>query len=309
MDVDTLITSGVWPTMITPFTADNKIDFNGLESLIEWYLANKVHGLFAVCQSSEMLYLTLEERVELASFVAKVVNGRAPVACSGHVSSHIKEQTDELKAMADTGADVLVLVTNRLAAIDESDDVWKQNLEIIMDNVPNISLGLYECPRPYNRLIKPETLHWCCQTNRFVFFKDTSCDLEAIQGKVNVVRGTNLKIFNANAATLLPSLRMGVSGYCGVMANFHPSLYVWLMENWVHESKRAEELQDFLGLASVIEQQCYPINAKYHCQLENLPILLNSRSRQLSEWRPSYKIEVEQLHSLTQSYLHGGYHV
>lgn len=303
MDVDTIILNGVWPTMITPYTADNKIDFDGLRSLIEWYLANKVHGVFAVCQSSEMQYLTLKERVELASFVVKEVNGRVPVACSGHVSSQMKEQTDELKAMADTGVDILVLVTNRLAGPDESDDVWKQNLEIILDKISNISLGLYECPKPYNRLIEPETLQWCCKTNRFAFFKDTSCDLKAIQGKINAVRGTSLKIFNANAATLLPSLRMGVSGYCGVMANFHPSLYVWLVKNWAHEPKRAEGLQDFLGLASVIEQQCYPINAKYHCQLENLPISLNSRSRELSEWKPSYKIEVEQLRALTQSYL------
>lgn len=63
-----LIPDGVWLTMITPFTAQNTIDYGGLTQMIEWYLQNQVDGLLAVCQSSEMFYLSLNERIELARF-------------------------------------------------------------------------------------------------------------------------------------------------------------------------------------------------------------------------------------------------
>ena len=42
--------------MLTPFTADNKIDYLGLKRLIDWYIENGADALFAVCQSSEMQY-------------------------------------------------------------------------------------------------------------------------------------------------------------------------------------------------------------------------------------------------------------
>ena len=56
---------GVFPTMITPFTADGAIDWAGVDGLVEWYIASGVTGIFAVCQSSEMYHLTEDERLEL----------------------------------------------------------------------------------------------------------------------------------------------------------------------------------------------------------------------------------------------------
>ncbi len=71
-------------------------------------------ALFAVCQSSEMQSLSLDERVALARFVVEKVQGRVPVIASGHISDELSEQTQELQAMAGTGIDALVLVTNHL---------------------------------------------------------------------------------------------------------------------------------------------------------------------------------------------------
>src|ERR1700761_7173080 len=106
--------SGIVAVMLTPFTDEGEVDYASLERLIEWYLANGVDALFAVCQSSEMQYLSLEERVSIARFVVRQAQGRAPVVVSGHVSDALQGQIEELTAMADTGADGLVLVTNRL---------------------------------------------------------------------------------------------------------------------------------------------------------------------------------------------------
>lgn len=49
-----MIPNGVYPTMITPFTKDNKIDYAAVEALINWYAGKKVDGIFAICQSSEI---------------------------------------------------------------------------------------------------------------------------------------------------------------------------------------------------------------------------------------------------------------
>ena len=51
---------GIVPVMLTPFTDEGEVDYGSLERLIEWYLANGADALFAVCQSSEMQYLSLD---------------------------------------------------------------------------------------------------------------------------------------------------------------------------------------------------------------------------------------------------------
>ncbi|WP_135547833.1 dihydrodipicolinate synthase family protein [Paenibacillus cymbidii] len=296
------IADGIWPTMITPFTETSDIDYVALERLIEWYIEGGVDGLFAVCQSSEMFYLTLEERTQLARFVRESAAGRVPVIASGHVSDAAGDQLAELQAIASTGVDAVVLVTNRLARPDETDETWKRNAERIMQALPDVTLGLYECPSPYKRLLPPELLRWCADTGRFAFLKDTSCDPRQIATKLKAVRGTPLRLFNANAATLLESLKDGAAGYSGIMANFHPDLYAALFRfvragEWME----AERLQSYLGLASVIERQLYPANAKYHARLEGLPLRVKGRSS-AAAMTISMEYEVAQLRAAAETF-------
>lgn len=293
---------GVWPTMITPYKLDGSVDYNALKKMVDWYIENKVQGLFAVCQSSEMFFLSLEERIEIAKFIKLYTNGRVPVIASGHVSDKIEDQITELNKMAETGVDAIILITNRLAAENESDKVFIENLEKILDALPKeMPLGFYECPYPYKRLISPEILKFCIQTGRFYFIKDTSCDVENIREKMSFIKGTQLKLYNANAATLLETLPLGVEGYCGVMANFHPALYDWLLKNWKTEPRKSKELMNFLSLASQIERQLYPVNAKYHFGLEGIELQCSSRSKDAGLFTSANKLEVEHLHGMVKT--------
>ena len=163
----------LWPVMITPFTSDGKIDFDSLLRLIRWYEDRGATGLFAACQSSEIFFLSLEERVELVRFV--VQHARIPVIASGHVSDDLEDQIKELKLMHTAGAKALILITNRLAKHDDPPEVFRNNLRVIMDALPaDVPLGFYECPYPYKRLISLEELKWCADSGRFHFMKDIS---------------------------------------------------------------------------------------------------------------------------------------
>lgn len=292
--------NGVWPVMLTPFTDENKVDYDALGKLVDWYIENGVAGLFADCQSSEMFFLTLEERVEIARFVKERSDGRVPVVASGHVSDSISDQAEELNAMAETGADAVILLTNRLAQREESDAIWLDRLKMLLAEFPeDLALGFYECPYPYKRIISPELLKWCADTGRFYFIKDTSCSIENISRKLECVKGSRLKLFNANSSTLLETLRLGGSGFSGVMANFHADLYVWLCEHYQEEPEKARILADFLTVTSMIERQVYPVNAKY-CQkkLGNFQSL-HTRTKEANLLDDTGKLEIEQLMRLT----------
>ena len=253
----------VWPVMLTPFTATGSVDYAALGELIEWYIGKGVSGLFAVCQSSEMFYLSLKERVEIARFVKQ--KSSVPVIASGHVSYDANEQLDELNRIADTGADAVILITNRMALEGEGGDVWLRNLEAILNGIDSsVALGLYECPYPYKRLLSTNELKYCAASGRFRFLKDTCCDISVIKDRLATLKGSRLDLFNANTATLLMSLQSGAAGFSGVMANFHPELYTWLVKNAPEKPREASIVQAALTMCSYIEKQVYPVNAKYH---------------------------------------------
>jgi 4-hydroxy-tetrahydrodipicolinate synthase len=288
--------------MITPFREGGAIDHAALEPLVEWYLSRGVAGLFAVCQSSEMFLLSLRERLELARACVRLASGRVPVIASGHVAESSEDQIEEARMIADTGIAALVLITNRFARAGEDDAVLIRRLERFLAAVPDgIPLGFYECPHPYKRLVSPEVMRFCVATGRFGFLKDTSCRIGDMQAKLEAARGSPFKLFNANAATLLASLRAGASGYSGVMANFHPELYARLCATWRSDPAGAEELQDFLGLASAIEYQLYPVNAMYALSLEGVPLALASRRLDAGRFSESMRLEVEQLARLSRA--------
>ena len=144
------LSGGVWPTMTTPFTEDDAVDYEVLGKQVEWYISRGVSGLFAVCQSSEMFFLSLQERVSIAKYVKQRADGRVPVIASGHISDSFEEQVKELNAISEAGVDAVVLITNRLASEEESDEVWIERMEELLRHVPSaVTLGLYECPHPY----------------------------------------------------------------------------------------------------------------------------------------------------------------
>lgn len=292
--------NGVWPVMLTPFTDNNEVDYESLEKLVDWYIENGVAGLFADCQSSEMFFLSLEERVKIASFVKERAAGRVPVVASGHISESLEDQAEELNAIAKTGVDAVIMITNLLAKEDESDEIWLENLKKLLDKLPeDLALGFYECPYPYKRIISPELLKWCADTGRFYFIKDTSCSIENIRAKLEQIEGSHLKLFNANSSTLLETLEMGCSGFSGVMANFHTDLYVWLCENYDKEPEKARILADFLTTASLIERQVYPVNAKYAQQKMGNFSSIYTRTKDAALLNDTGKLEVEQLMRLT----------
>ena len=304
-------TYGVYPTMITPYRKSGEVDDTAVEALTEWYWKRGCDGIFADCQSSEIQFLTLDERVSILHTVMQKVYAlaaqdpsrpRMTVVASGHVSDGFEDQVRELNAIAAEKPDALILISNRMDIANTSDEAWIADTERLIAELPaEMPLGIYECPKPYKRLLSEKMLRWCVENGRFYFVKDTCCDAELIRARLEVCKGSHLKLFNANAQTLLETVRAGVYGYCGVMANFHPDLYTRLLKGDINSSD-ASLLQDFLGLAATIEGQTYPCCAKYYLnRFEGVAMEPDARSADVRNLTAYQKSCVDQLAELTNA--------
>ncbi len=276
------INIGAFPTMITPYHDDNTVDYEAVKAITNWYIEQGCKGIFAVCQSSEMIYLSLEEKINIAKTVVETVKASGKdvsVVASGHTSDDVNAQIEELTAMANTGVDAIVWVSNRLDIHNDGDDVWIKNAEYLLSKLPeDIAIGIYECPHPYKRLLTHKILDWCISTGRFTFIKDTCCDPDMLLDRLNQIKGTSVKLYNANSQTLLYTMENGGAGFSGIMGNFHPDLYNWLVENFDKEPEKAKKIQNFLCLTAFLEVLAYPQIAKYHMNKCGVKMSLWSRS-------------------------------
>ena len=293
------INPGVWPVMITPWTDDNKPDFKAIENLTNWYIDKGCDGIFAVCQSSEMLYLTEQEKLDIAKCVVETVDGRIQVVASGHTADDKPTQFREIENMMKIpGIGAYVLVSNRLDQKHEGEEAFYNNAKEIFDLFPEVDFGIYECPMPWKRLVSLEFLKKVAPEGRMVFLKDTCCDQHLIRERLKAVEGTPLKIFNANAMSWYDSVLHGAAGYNGVMANFHPDLYKWCYDHKDSDPERARLVADFLTAAAMIEMRIYPVNAKYHQQLVDVPMNVFARSADCAKLDKNARGEVESLIAL-----------
>src|SRR5258708_36883767 len=90
---------GVFPISATPFAADGALDLAGLDRLVDFYLARRVHGLTLLGIMGEAPKLTpAESRAVVRRALARVA-GRVPVV--------VGVSNAELRAMAELANDAM----------------------------------------------------------------------------------------------------------------------------------------------------------------------------------------------------------
>ncbi len=274
-----MIKKGIFPTMITPFDNYGNIDYASLERLLEKFANDGADGLFAVCQSSEMFNLTLDEKLNLASYVKS--NSNLPVIASGHTQKERGKQIDEMKKIASTGVDAVVLISNAFAGKEEDDDIFIKNLDYFLENFKEkLPLGLYECPYPYKRLVTEKTLKYIISTGRFVFLKDTSCDVAIMEERIGTIGKSSFGLYNANIETLAATMERGAAGFSGIHANISTKLVRCLMDYPPASCeivKKAQLLAE--EFSKYLRNSYYPASAK--AMLKELGIFKTIKTRVL----------------------------
>jgi 4-hydroxy-tetrahydrodipicolinate synthase len=266
--------AGAWPTMVTPFKPDLTIDVGVYRQMIEWYLAHRVGGLYANCLSSEMFHLLPEERLLLAREAVKTADGRCPVAVTGNLGQTFDEQVVTCQKMADTGADIVMLVVP--ADLNTEDELERYYIAIAEQ--VQAPLGLYECPVPRGFHLSLDLVRRLAQTGRFVAYKETSCDLDKILALLDALRCTPLALMQANTPYMLAALRAGAPGSMTIAAIWLPDLVAQVIEKARAVDPAVESLHANLCAMKLAQRQVHPVGSKYLLSRRGVPIGMGSRA-------------------------------
>lgn len=270
---------GFIPVMLTTFKENGEVDYEALTRLTEFYLEAGAIGLFANCLSSEMFELSPEERRSTTAHIVKVARGTVPVVATGSFGASIEDKANFIKEIYDTGVDAVIVLANSIAEENESDEVFDERVFKLLDLTGEIPLGFYECPVPYKRLIKPVQLRKFVATNRIIYHKDTSLDIDQVAAKIAAAGGYNFGLYDAYMGHAVQSLHAGAAGLSCIQGNFFPEVVVWLCENYNKPDLEEQvlQVQQFFIDHMDVMHDVYPLVAKYYLQKRGMKMPMTSR--------------------------------
>jgi 4-hydroxy-tetrahydrodipicolinate synthase len=265
--------SGAWPTLITPFDLAGKIDWGAYRTMIEWYIAHGVGGLYANCLSSEMYSLDNEERVMLASEAVMTARGRVRVAATGNLGETTEDHLALCRRMAGTGVDVVMLVVPPF----HNSDTALESYYLAMAEKVDAPLGLYECPVPRRYHLGVDLVAKLAHSGRFAAYKETSENLEKIIALQRATENTPLSVLQACSSYLLESVRAGGLGSMCIAAIHLPDLVAAVIEKARSGDADAERLQSTLCALHLAQRAAHPQGSKYLLCKRGLPISAHCR--------------------------------
>ncbi len=258
---------GVYALLLTAFKEDKSVDYDGYAAYVEWQASNRPHYLFPVCGSSEMMDLTLSERLKIAETAVKH-SGDVPCFATANLEPSWKAQVEEVKKMEQTGVHGLVFVTKGYA---NDDDRLVTYLCELAENT-TLPILLYEFPGLQPHLMSGKAYGELAKTGRFVGVKDTTCTMPRIKDKIAVQGDT--AVMQANIPYLLEAYEAGARGVVATPTSCGAALFRKMYDEFfvAKDYEAAKHTFDNIILLDNAIDSGFCASAKYFCSLQGVPI-------------------------------------
>jgi 4-hydroxy-tetrahydrodipicolinate synthase len=228
MNGDTVDWKGYIPAITTPFTADGELDRTAWCELVEWMVAEGMHGIIVAGTTGEWFSLTGEERSELFRLAAEVVDRRITVL-GGCMAFTPTEVAAHAEAAKDAGLDGILLTPPPYIVPGEREIVeWYESASRAVE----IPICVYNWPRGTSVDMQPALLARLAEIPNVVAIKNSTGDFGAFVQGLFAVRGA-VRYFgvpmNEAGIMLLENGAHGTLGAGAVLGSDHPSFFdcVW----------------------------------------------------------------------------------
>lgn len=216
---------GVWPALVTPLTADDRINVSATRRLLDALLEAGVHGFYVCGGTGEGVLLPMQERRIMAETVVEHVGGRAPVIV--HVGAVATADAVELaRHAARIGAEAIAAVPPFYYRVDFQ--AIREHYRIIA-GASDLPLYLYYIPGATGVTLTAEQMWELCQIPGVCGFKYSAFDLYLLERILDLSQG-QVNVFSGPDELFLPCQALGVDGAVGSTYNILPRHFVRLYD-------------------------------------------------------------------------------
>jgi 4-hydroxy-tetrahydrodipicolinate synthase len=207
---------GSFVAIVTPFR-DGRVDYEGLEKLIEFQIENGTSGIVPCGTTGESATLSHEEHEEVIRFTIETVKKRVPVI-AGAGSNSTKEALRLTKAAKEMGADAVLLISPYYNKPTQKG--FYEHYKYLNDNV-EIPMILYNVPGRTGKNMEAATTVALSRLKNIVGMKEASGNL--VQAS-EIVRDSEpgFVLLSGEDALNFPMAAIGAKGCISVVANVLP---------------------------------------------------------------------------------------
>ena len=210
--------SGV--ALITPFTKNNKINYDKIDELIEYHICNNTDFIVVCGTTGESSTLSNTEKKQLISYVCKKCKNKIPVV-AGTGSNNTKIALNMSKYAKSQGADGVLVVTPYYNKCNQNG--LFVHYKKIAEAIYPTPLILYNVPSRTGVDISVETIVKLSKIPNIVAIKEANPSLEKIAQVINKTKDTDFNVLSGNDNLIIPMLSLGGKGVISVCANIIPN--------------------------------------------------------------------------------------
>jgi len=204
--------------LITPFR-DSKVDYESLESLIEFHISNGTRGIVPCGTTGESSTLSFEEHKKIIEFTVSKVRGRVPVI-AGTGANSTSEAIELAESAKNSGADAHLSITPYYNK--PSQEGLFLHFKAISEAV-KLPMILYNVPGRTSVNMLAETTGRLSRLPGIIGIKEASGDLKQITEIMEYSSGDFI-LLSGDDFTNLAQLAVGGTGAISVTANIVPGL-------------------------------------------------------------------------------------
>lgn len=255
-----IIFEGSGVAIVTPFTNDNKINYDELKKLIDFQIRNNTDAIVVCGTTGESATLSNSERRELIKFTVEYVNHRVPVI-AGTGSNNTQYAIELTKYAESVNVDGALVVTPYYNKTTQKGLICHYTS---IANSVSIPIIMYNVPSRTGLNIEPNTAFELSNVKNIVAIKEASGNISQVL-KIKELCQDNLQIYSGNDDQIVPILACGGIGVISVLANAKPNITHYICANFFDgKIKEALNLQiQNLPLINSLFCETNPIPIKY----------------------------------------------
>lgn len=266
--------SGVGVAIITPFTPEGRVDYQALDTMVDYVIDGGVDYIVALGTTAETPALYMPERAVISMVITKHINKRVPLVL-GVGGNSTSEVLDQLREFDLRGADAILSVVPYYNK--PSQEGIYQHFKTISEHSP-LPIILYNVPGRTGVNISAETtLRLANDFKNIIGIKEASGDIEQMQQIIDS-KPDNFIVLSGDDGITIDLMQRGGHGVISVIANVFPQKFMQCV-NYAKEGdfESANREYESLALAEVIDAlfvEGNPVGAK--CALAVMGVVDNT---------------------------------
>ncbi|MDZ7623965.1 MAG: 4-hydroxy-tetrahydrodipicolinate synthase [Ignavibacteriaceae bacterium] len=252
---------GTGTALITPFKADQSVDYEALIKIVKHQLDGGVDALIVIGTTGESPVIEFDEREKIISLVVKEAKGKVPVIV-GTGTNNTKKVIELNKQAEDLKADGLLIVNPYYNK--GTQDSLVEHYKFISDRT-KLPIILYNVPSRTAMNILPETavrIHKECKN--VVAIKEASGNISQIAHLISI-KPSSLSVLSGNDDQTLAIMSSGGDGVISVFSNPYPAEMKMITDAMFNNNlKIAQDLNNkYLSMMNALFVETSPAPVKY----------------------------------------------